>query len=84
MLRFSQSRAVRTDILQLLVFVDHYFFVIPGEKAYCCLGEYLPGAGPTGVTRIPQHLEDLSHNLLLFPDPYLRFQGRVEWLSDYV
>lgn len=84
MLKELFESLAKEGVSDLLVFVNHYFLGSPltGERAYNCFPEFSSAAAGTGVSCVPQHLEDLGRNILLATNVYLKYRERLPWLDD--
>ena len=72
-------------IKNLLVFVNHYMTslaVVEGVRPYNCFPEYSEGVRGTGVSCVPQHLEDIGKTLSLATNVYMNFRERIPWNDE--
>lgn len=72
-------------IKHLLVFVNHYTSTlaeVEGVEPYHCSPTYSAGVRGTGVSSVPQHLEDIGKTLSLATNVYLNFRERIPWNDE--
>lgn len=72
-------------ITHLLSFINHYSMGYADFGSCPCFGEYRQGISVgSDIQCFPQHLEDISFNVLTAANVYRALADEMRWMSDYI